>query len=183
MHEWFLSYFAERTQTMHIDNGHISSKKNSVTGVPQGSVLTPPCKRSSSIYILIGFSEKASTGRQSFYHFAPSVWSLFCLFQTHTNDICSVATEKPQTGRVKSKIWPGITEKTEFSLGDGKKSTGSGLAGSITCRGVCFRPLLFLICINNFYLCCNKLGFYLFADDTKLLYADKDLKPSPGNRS
>ena len=74
VHEWFSSYFAERTQTRHIDNDHISSKKNSVTWVPQGSVLTTLCKRSSSIYILIGFLQKASTGRQSFYQFAP-----FCL--------------------------------------------------------------------------------------------------------
>ena len=29
----------------------------------------------------------------------------------------------------------------------------------------------------------NKLGFYLFADDTNLLYADKNLKSGPGNRS
>ena len=39
--EWFASgasYLANRTQTTaHIDNDHISSKKNSVTGVPQGS--------------------------------------------------------------------------------------------------------------------------------------------------
>ena len=43
--EWFASgasYLANRTQTTaHIDNDHISSKKNSVTGVPQGSVLGP----------------------------------------------------------------------------------------------------------------------------------------------
>ena len=39
--EWFTSYLANRTQTTHIDNDHISSKKNSVTGVPQGSVLGP----------------------------------------------------------------------------------------------------------------------------------------------
>ena len=77
VHEWFSSYLANRTQTTHIDNDHISSKKNSVTGVPQGSVLG---------------------------------------------------------------------------------------------------PLLFLIYINDIYLCSNKLGFYLFADDTNLLYADKDLK-------
>ena len=38
LHEWFSSYFANRTQTTHIDNDHISSKKSSVTGVPQGSV-------------------------------------------------------------------------------------------------------------------------------------------------
>ena len=41
VHEWFSSYLANRTQTTHIDNDHISSKKNSVTGVPQGSVLGP----------------------------------------------------------------------------------------------------------------------------------------------
>ena len=77
VHEWFLLYVANRTQTRHIDNDHISSKKNSPTAVPQGSVL-----------------------------------------------------------------------------------------GS----------LLFLIYINDIYLCSNKLGFYRFADDTNLLYADKDLK-------
>ena len=30
--------------------------------------------------------------------------------------------------------------------------------------------------MNDIYLCSNKLGFHLFADDTNLLYADKDLK-------
>jgi len=40
VHEWFSSYLANRTQTTHIDNDHISSKKNSPTGVPQGYVLT-----------------------------------------------------------------------------------------------------------------------------------------------
>ena len=38
-------------------------------------------------------------------------------------------------------------------------------------------PLLFFkIFINDIYLCSNKLGFYLFADDTNLLYADENLK-------
>ena len=41
VYEWFSSYLANRTQTTHIDNDHISSKKNSPTGVPQGSVLGP----------------------------------------------------------------------------------------------------------------------------------------------
>ena len=33
-----------------------------------------------------------------------------------------------------------------------------------------------MIYINDIYLCSNKLAFYLFADDTNLLYADNDLK-------
>ena len=41
-------------------------------------------------------------------------------------------------------------------------------------------PLLFFSCfllyINDMYLCSNKLKFYLFADDTNILYADKNLK-------
>ena len=39
--EWFASYLANRIQTTHIDNDHISSKKNSVTGVPEASILGP----------------------------------------------------------------------------------------------------------------------------------------------
>ena len=39
VHELFSSHFADRTQTTRIDNDHISSKKSSVTRVPQGSVL------------------------------------------------------------------------------------------------------------------------------------------------
>jgi len=37
--------------------------------------------------------------------------------------------------------------------------------------------LLFLIYNNDIYQPSNKLGFYLFADDPNLLYADNDLKP------
>ena len=36
--QWFASHLANRTQTTHIENDHISSKKNLVTGVPPGSV-------------------------------------------------------------------------------------------------------------------------------------------------
>ena len=37
-------------------------------------------------------------------------------------------------------------------------------------------PLLFLIYINDFHNSSEKFSFYLFADDTNLLYADKNLK-------
>ena len=42
-----------------------------------------------------------------------------------------VAPEKLQTGRVKSKVSPGTTDKAKFSLGDGKKSTGSVTEGCV----------------------------------------------------
>jgi hypothetical protein len=37
-------------------------------------------------------------------------------------------------------------------------------------------PLLFLLYVNDIQNCSNKLNFYLFADDTNMLYSDKNLK-------
>ena len=43
-------------------------------------------------------------------------------------------------------------------------------------QGSVLGPLLFLIYVNDIYRCSQIFDFYLFADDTNLLYSNKDLK-------
>ena len=43
-------------------------------------------------------------------------------------------------------------------------------------QGSVLEPLLFFLYVNDIHRCSNKLRFYLFADDTNILYADKNLK-------
>ena len=71
------------------------------------------------------------------------------------------------------RTWP-IEYKQRTLTYDDISSKKNSVAG--VPQGSVLGPLLFLIYIKDIYLCSNKLGFYLFADDTNLLYADNDLK-------
>ena len=57
---------------------------------------------------------------------------------------------------------PHISEKAVMTCGVPQ--------GSVLC------PLLILLYINDIYSCSNKLNFYLFVDDTNILYAEKTLR-------
>ena len=77
-----------------------------------------------------------------------------------------VAPEKLQTGQVKLKVSPGTTEKAKFSLGDGKKSTGSGFAGSVTEGCVLGLYFSWFLLITFISVAINSAFIYLLTTQT-----------------
>ena len=64
--------------------------------------------------------------------------------------------------------------KQTVQIGNNISDNESTLVG--VPQGSVLGPLLFLIYVNDIYKASNKLKFYLYADDTNLLYADRNLK-------
>ena len=71
-----------------------------------------------------------------------------------------------------SSYLQGRTQTTQVdSYISARKDTTCGVP-----QGSVLGPLLFLIYINDIQECSEKLKFFLFADDTNILYADKNLR-------
>ena len=67
-----------------------------------------------------------------------------------------------------------LTERVQSTLIGSKVSTKLPTACGVP-KGSVLGPLLFLLYVNDLCRSSDKLSFYLFADDTNLLYADKDI--------
>jgi len=101
-------------------------------------MYTPLCNRASGIYILTGFSEKTSPGTEAnfppgcpFPFLSSRCFAFFKDTQMIYAGYVNVAPGKPQTGRVKFETSLD-TVQAKYSLVKRKKSTGSGLTGSVT---------------------------------------------------
>ena len=68
-----------------------------------------------------------------------------------------------------------IGHKQITKIGRRNKSSEEILPSGVP-QGSVLGPLLFLIYVNDICNSFNQLKFYLFADDTNLLYADKNLR-------
>ena len=68
-----------------------------------------------------------------------------------------------------------LKRRTQTTQIEGKISDKSNVSCGVP-QGSVLGPLLFLLYINDIHTCSEKLSFYIFADDTNLLYSDKNLK-------
>ena len=57
-----------------------------------------------------------------------------------------------------------------------KQLSDAALITNAVPQGSVLGPLLFLLYINDIHTCCDTFNFYLFADDTNILYANKNLR-------
>ena len=66
-----------------------------------------------------------------------------------------------------------LANRTQTTQIDGYLSPNKNSVTKVP-QGSVLGPLLFLTYARDIYTCSNKLRFYLFADDTNLLYVDKN---------
>ena len=67
-----------------------------------------------------------------------------------------------------------LQDRTQITVIDQRSSNKSVVTYGVP-QGSVFGPLLFLQYVNDIYSSSNKLSFYLFADDTNILYSHKNL--------
>ena len=68
-----------------------------------------------------------------------------------------------------------LRQKTQVTIVESQTSDSSSIVCGVP-QGSALGPLLFLLYINDICSCSSRLGLYLFADDTNLLYSHKNLK-------
>ena len=68
-----------------------------------------------------------------------------------------------------------LTDRTQTTQFEAKISRKVEILFGVP-QGSILGPLLFLIYVNDIYRVSSKLNFCLFADDTKILYANNNLK-------
>ena len=68
-----------------------------------------------------------------------------------------------------------LRDRTQITVID-QRSSNKAVVTYVVPQGSVLGPLLLLLYINDIYSSSNKLKFYLFADDTNILYSHKNLK-------